>query len=490
MEKYQKLYAKLYNLLVGPIWIPALMVVILCTVIIDTVQEIRNTDSIYCCYLWGQDVPVAQIEPRVISLDFQFDDDSAGGVIVVDLNNDGQRDLLVTRRGFIGAYTISGQRLWTKEVDIQVSSTAEENGLPGHHGPGVQSADIDGDGTMEVLYLTRRNELHVVRGDNGRILRILQLPSPKESKRWEHLVIANFRGQGDRDILLQATNLDGYRQGHFVAAYSLDNILNGDEPIRLWQRDDFISPAHNGARLADLDFDGRDEVIGATILSSEGEITTQLPIDGHLDGIYVGDIRPDLPGLEVLGAEEGPQNRVFLYNQLGIITETDYRQWEPQNIVIGEFDDNYDGLEMWCRSRFNVNQRPFIFDARGNLIAQYDMSSVVPSGWTKRGVEVINTIDWTGDEKQLIVAKERHTSGNVVIFDAITGQFFLIFTEEADRLYVADVVGDWREEIIVLNKDEIHIYANPEPNPNPRHGSLWTQDHYRRNKMTWNYYSP
>jgi hypothetical protein len=58
-------------------------------------------------------------------------------------------------------------------------------------------------------------------------------------------------------------------------------------------------------------------------------------------------------------------------------------------------------------------------------------------------------IDWTGGQKQLAAAKERHTAGNVAIFDPLTGAFPLRLNEEARRLYVADVTGDWREEIVV-----------------------------------------
>ena len=38
--------------------------------------------------------------------------------------------------------------------------------------------------------------------------------------------------------------------------------------------------------------------------------------------------------------------------------------------------------------------------------------------------------------------------------------------------------------------DSIHIYFNESENPSSDHPRLWSQDHYRRSKMTWNYYSP
>ncbi|MDJ0615336.1 MAG: hypothetical protein QNJ63_01100 [Calothrix sp. MO_192.B10] len=64
------------------------------------------------------------------------------------------------------------------------------------------------------------------------------------------------------------------------------------------------------------------------------------------------------------------------------------------------------------------------------------------------------------------------------------------FQEKADRLSVADVSGDWCEELIVINGNQLRIYNNPKPNPNRDRPRLWFQNHYRRSKMTWNYYSP
>jgi len=49
---------------------------------------------------------------------------------------------------------------------------------------------------------------------------------------------------------------------------------------------------------------------------------------------------------------------------------------------------------------------------------------------------------------------------------------------------------DWREELIVLAGNELHIYQNTAPNPNPNRPRLWTNPVYRRTKAVWNYYSP
>ena len=113
-----------------------------------------------------------------------------------------------------------------------------------------------------------------------------------------------------------------------------------------------------------------------------------------------------------------------------------------------------------------------------------------PKGWTDSGVEVISKIDWTGDRIQLIVAKERHTSGDIGLFTPMTGMFVERFKTKADRLYVADVSGDWREEIVVLKGSRLLIYFNLTRNTNPGRDRLWRENAYLRGKMTWNYYSP
>jgi hypothetical protein len=466
-------------------------------------------------YSRGHDTDYATSESTVIQLDMPAADEDIGGVIAADVNDDGHMDFVVTKRNRIAVHDHSGIKLWSKPAGIQVTNKSERHGLPGTQAPGIQAADIDGDQKTEILYLTTDGFLTIAQGDSGVIRKSVELDTPPGADRWEHLVVANFRGTGDRDLLLQATNADGYRMGRYLAAYAIEDLMEDETPAPLWQRDDFIASAHNGARIADLDGDGRDEVLGGALVGPDGEMLFALSLEGHVDSLFVDDVRPDIPGLEVVALEESPRrrlfsnknrfgrfgnriwkvpnlsgNRIFLYNHDGLIWQTDYEHQEPQNAAVGDFDPSRPGLEVWCRSRYDTHQQPFVFDARGQLIASYEMRDVAPRGWTAKGVEVISTITWTGEGRQFAAAKERHTSGDVAVFDPMTGRFLVRFDDQADRLYVADVVNDWREEIIVLHGNELHIYQNDKSNPNPGRTALWTNDHYRRSKMTWNYYSP
>jgi hypothetical protein len=455
----------------------------------------------------------SNISPRVIQLGPTDPDDGIGGLIVADVDDDGRKDFIVTKPNHVGAYSHFGHKLWIKEVDLQVTLRSELYGLPGWHAPGVQAADIDGDGNTEVLYLTQDGALHVVHGSTGGEKWRLNLPGPEGAERWEHVVVANFRGKGDRDLLLQTTNAANYRIGRYIAAYAFSQPENNTLK-QLWARDDFLPAAHSGARVADLDGDGRDEVLGGTIVAHNGEILFRIPVKGHIDSILVADVRADIPGLEVVALEEGGRvhpfagrniltrmvnrlyarvfptgNRVFLYNSERLIWESHFKSREAQTAAVGDFDPSSPGLEIWCRSRYNRSQKPFVFDSRGETLSHYRMDDVAPEDWTESGVEVIWSIDWTGEAKQLAAAKERQKAGDVAIFDPVTGRFLHRFKERADRVYVADVLGDWREELIVLNGNKLNIYENKQRNPNPQRPGLWNQNQYRRRKMTWNYFT-
>ncbi len=431
--------------------------------------------------------PQYDANPFVIELATPPPKDSAGGIIVADVNDDGLIDYLVTVPGHIAAVDHGGKTLWVAKVDVRVGGSAEKHGLPGHNAPGLQAGDCDGDGHTEVLFLTGDGKLHILEGASGKRKTTLAPPQPyKDGMAWQHLILCNLRGKGVRDVVLQTTNRQGYRMGRYMAAYSLESP---GKP--LWQTDAYLGCAHTGARVADLNGDGLDEVLGATVFGPDGKLLFRLPMKaGHLDSIFVGPILPDARTLQVVGLQEGAGNHVFLWDHQKMHWQTHHNHWEPQNAAIGRFDEKRKGMQTWCRSRFDTHQKPFVFGAGGKLIAHYEMDKVAPEGWTDKGVEVIYTIDWTGGPEQHCAAKERHISGDVCVFEPFSGTFIHRIETKADRLYVADVAGDWREEIVVLAGNRLQVHHNAAKNPQPKRPRLWHQSWYRRSKMTHNYYCP
>ncbi|NIP96489.1 MAG: VCBS repeat-containing protein, partial [Akkermansiaceae bacterium] len=205
----------------------------------------------------GSEVKKTVIELPVPALN---SDDSAGGILVAELNGDGKPDFLVTRRGHVAAMDNGGKKLWGLGIDIGVTSQSESNGLPGHNGPGIGAGDLDGDGRPEVIFPVRDGSIEILDGGSGKREAIVRPPVPEGAERWDLAMVADFRGNGDHDVLLQATNKGGYRTGRYLAAYGYEALRKGGPP--LWTMDDYVGCAHNGARLADLDGDGRDEVLG------------------------------------------------------------------------------------------------------------------------------------------------------------------------------------------------------------------------------------
>lgn len=495
-------------------------------IICDTLKALVVLVWIYHLTACGEDsrlkarekLKYSSISPRIIQMNIPAEEEvgyGRGGIIVHDLDDDGLMDFIVSKPSILGAYNNHGRELWLHRENLQVTQKAESYGLPGWSAPGIQAADVDGDQSAEILFLTTDNQLIILDGKLGKMEATINLTSPPDTEKWEHLVIANFRGLGDRDVLLQTTNAVGYRKGRYLSAYSISDLMHSKRPQPLWSRNDFVAAAHNGARVADLNADGRDEVLGGSIISHDGRELFSLSLQGHVDAHMVNDIDPSMPGLEVVALEEtdielpfndakrgyytlnriyekffGRGNRIFLFGREGQLWHSHYKHREPQNAAVGQFDLERPGLEIWCRSTFETNLKPFVLSSRGDIIAKYELYDVAPEGWTIKGIELINTIDWTGGEKQLCVGKERHESGDVAIFDPLNGRFLQWFREKADRLYVADVFGDWREEVIVLNQNELHIYQNPDVNPRPDNPPLLLQQHYQRSKMTYNYYSP
>lgn len=168
----------------------------------------------------------------VIPLDIPAPQDSAGGIIVADIDADGRVDYLVTVPGHVAAYAGDGTRRWVLQTDVVVGGSSESEGLPGHHGPGLAAGDVDDDGECEVLFLTKDSALHIVDGRTGDEEAAARPRHPEPAERWEIAMLADFRGTGgDRDVLLQATNKQGYRMGKFLAAYSVTGLLRGEPPL-------------------------------------------------------------------------------------------------------------------------------------------------------------------------------------------------------------------------------------------------------------------
>ncbi|HIL69094.1 MAG TPA: hypothetical protein EYG38_04505 [Verrucomicrobia bacterium] len=75
--------------------------------------------------------PRQDLKPvKIIALDIPTPSDSAGGMIVADVNNDNKMDFLVTVPGHLAVYNNLGQKLWVKNTDIVVAGITERGQTP------------------------------------------------------------------------------------------------------------------------------------------------------------------------------------------------------------------------------------------------------------------------------------------------------------------------------------------------------------------------
>lgn len=454
--------------------------------------------------------------------------------MVADLNGDGAVDYLYRTPTHLRAYDhySTGDALWAYEAAP----------LDTVNGSSFTVADIDGDFQTEVILLDDANIIHVVNGLTGIDEQICALDTIGDGlddyQRGGYISVANLRGLGDRDIIVQTVDArsevpEDEDKQYFYINRSLIAI-NLAEPrgadMQLWRVDQdrntsdyyegYWGQAHGAFFCADVDGDGLDEVVGGTFIDHDGTAQILTGYDDswvigvstfvdHIDCISIGDYRQDIAGLEWVIAEEGSRSGHFntvLLSQSGLIWKktvdlfTTASEREPQNVCVGEFNDSYTGLEIWNRSRFSDDQHPWVYDNTGTRIADYQTANnTLPIGFNASGngdgLEMIWTVDWDGSGMEYLAAKARHVHGHVGIFNAVNGS--AVWTTmsnsnmQAKNVYVADVAGDSREEIVIFDMydDKIKIYHNDESLTDTR-PSKWDDPLYRRLKQNWSYYSP
>ncbi|MCK5148102.1 VCBS repeat-containing protein [bacterium] len=455
--------------------------------------------------------------------------------IVADLNADGAMDFLYRTTTTLYAYDHDGTALW----NVSVALEAELNGTS------IAAGDIDGDGIMEVLVLNDADQILILTGSTGVEEDRIDV-TVLANQRASYFQIVNLRGEGDRDIIVQMNDVDLEGNQNYYVNRSLVAI-RVDTEAEIWRVDQdrvgssgatwyegYWGQAHGAFFAVDIDGDGLDEVVGGTWVDHDGTVVdVNCPKDwvgeenptyiDHLDAIVVGDFRPDLAGLEWAMTEEDRHGDVAYNTTLMTSSDTLWRKEttlfvddvnndrEPQNLVAGDFDPARSNIEFWMRSRFNYDdnsgngQQPWVFDIDGSQFNDYYTKDMLPDGFCEKhatnnyrahGLEMIWNVDWDGSGTEYIVGKARRGYGHVGIFNAATGtavwtSMSSVDTLQAKTLYVADIAGDSREEIIVVDLEDntIKIFHNADTyidnQPNK-----WDDPLYRRLKQNWSYYSP
>jgi rhamnogalacturonan endolyase len=387
---------------------------------------------------------------------------------VADLDGDGALDYIIKQPNFntdpyqrpgywkksedtykIEAYRHDGKFLWRCDMGWAI-----EEGI--WYSP-VVVYDLDGDGNAEVY--TKAGAEGDPREADGRIttgpeylVKLNGMTGKIEKK------IAWPSRDGIDDYNYQSRNflaiayLDGQKPSLIVerGTYTLIKVLAYDGDLNLlwkWESSgndkSYSSQGSHGFNAADVDGDKCDElVIGSASLDHNGKPMWNTG-RGHPDAIYVADIDPDRPGLEIFFGLERARKSGAVCMADAKTGEIIWENPEPTKHVHGQgmcadIDATYPGMESYSRERDSDTW--WLYTAKGERL--------------KDKPEGSRAVWWDATPQKALIAGDRNGGRLVKYKGATVGRI------EGNVICIADCLGDWREEIITCVPGELRIYTS------------------------------
>ena len=215
----------------------------------------------------------------------------------------------------------------------------------------------------------------------------------------------------------------------------------------------FRGQGHHSLSVADVDADGRDEIIyGSLVMDDNGRPLYSADF-GHGDALHVSDLDPTHPGLEIFGIQERFDDAGMNFRN----ARTGEVYWKipsvkaatsggdkgegPARGLAIDIDPRYPGAESWA---FGAGMTG-LYNAQGERIGERWPSSCNFGIW------------WDGDLQRELLDRNRIKKWNW----ADASETILLLDKESSSIngtkatpcLSGDLFGDWREEVVWRTND-------------------------------------